>query len=334
MPTQQIAIDIGSANTLIYLKGRGLVLCAPTYIATDRKTGKEMGFGLVAKKMLGKAPPNIKVSRPIRDGVIDDIEDTTLLLARYLEKAELVSFIARPDAYVGVSEKYTGVEIRALQEAVYEAGTRNVTTVKKTLAAAVGAGMKVLSHRGSMIVDIGEGTTECAVISRGDVVVSRCDKIAGSDMDKAIINYFRNDRKIEIGEQSAERLKIKLGSAIELIDRGTAPIVGRDLKTGMATSTIATSKEIRSAIAPVLKAVVQQIRLTLEATPPELASDVCNNGIVLAGGGAMLPGIAEYISSILRIKVAVAPKPLECVCVGMGKMLESDGELNRLLYRQ
>ena len=330
---RQIGIDLGSANTLIYLKDNGIILSAPTVISIDKNTGKDICFGTQAKKMLGKTPKHIKVSRPVREGVISDMDDTTLLISRLLEKTELVSFFSRPDAYVCVPTKCTEVERRAVQTAIYEAGTRNVSLVQEPLAAAVGAGLRVLSARGCMIVDIGEGTTETAVISLGDIVVSRSQKIAGANLDKAIINYFRNDRRIEIGELTAERLKLKLGVAHAKINRGEAEVLGRNLNNGMVISSTASSKEILYAIKPALASIVHQIKLTLELTPPELMSDVLSNGIVLTGGGALLPGLAEYISSELKIKVMVAPKPLESVCIGIGKMLESEGELNKILYR-
>lgn len=330
---RQIGIDLGSANTLIYLKENGIILSAPTVISIDKNTGRDICFGSQAKKMLGKTPSNIKVSRPVREGVISDMDDTTLFISRLLEKTELVSFFSRPDAYVCVPTKCTEVERRAVQTAIYEAGTRNVSLVQEPLAAAVGAGLRVLSAKGCMVVDIGEGTTETAVISLGEIVVARSQKIAGANLDKAIINYFYNDRRIEIGELTAERLKIKVGVAHSKINRGEAEVLGRNLNNGMVISSTATSKEILYAIKPALASIVHQIRLTLELTPPELMSDVLSNGIVLTGGGALLPGLAEYIKSELKLNVRVAPKPLESVCIGIGKMLESEGELNRILYR-
>ena len=330
----KIGIDLGSANTLIYLKDNGIILSAPTVISIDKNTGKELCFGSQAKRMLGKTPEFIKVSRPVREGVIADMDDTTLFISKLLDKTELVSFFSRPDAYACVPTQCTEVERRALQSAIYDAGTRNVTLVQEPLAAAVGAGMKVLSAKGCMIVDIGEGTTESAVISLGEIVVSRSQKIAGASLDRAIMNYFYNERRIEIGELTAERLKVKLGTAHPRIDRGELPVYGRNLNNGMAIASTATSKEILYAIKPTLASIVHQIKLTLEATPPELTSDICNSGIVLTGGGALLPGIAEYISSELKIKVTLAPSPLESVCIGIGKMLESEGELNKILYRE
>ncbi len=330
---RQIGIDLGSANTLIYLKENGIILSAPTVISIDKNTGKDICFGSQAKKMLGKTPNNIKVSRPVREGVISDMDDTTLFISRLLEKTELVSFFSRPDAYVCVPTKCTEVERRAVQTAIYEAGTRNVSLVQEPLAAAVGAGLRVLSAKGCMVVDIGEGTTETAVISLGEIVVARSQKIAGANLDKAIINYFYNDRRIEIGELTAERLKLKVGVAHPKINRGETEVLGRNLNNGMVISSTATSKEILYAIKPALASIVHQIRLTLELTPPELMSDVLSNGIVLTGGGALLPGLAEYIRSELKLNVRVAPKPLESVCIGIGKMLESEGELNRILYR-
>ena len=330
---RQIGIDLGSANTLIYLKDNGIILSAPTVISVDKNTGKDLCFGSQAKRMLGKTPKNIKVSRPVREGVIADMDDTTLFVSRLLEKAELISFLSRPDAYVCVPTKCTEVERRAVQTAIYEAGTRNVGLVQEPLAAAIGAGLRVLNAKGCMIVDIGEGTTESAVISLGDIVVCRSQKIAGANLDKAIMNYFYNDRRIEIGELTAEKLKLKLGTAHPKIDRGEYEVLGRNLNNGMAIASKATSKEILYAIKPALASIVHQIRLTLEATPPELTSDICSSSIVLTGGGALLPGIADYISAELKMKVTVAPRPLESVCIGIGKMLESEGELNKILYK-
>ena len=330
---KEIGIDLGSANTLVYLKDTGIVLNAPTVISIDKNTGKELCIGVNAKKMLGKTPSHIKVSRPISEGVINDMDDTTLFISRLLEKAELVSFFSRPDAYVCVPIKSTEVERRAVQTAIYEAGTRNVSLVQEPLAAAIGAGLRVLSAKGCMIVDIGAGTTECAVISRGDIVVSRSQKLAGANIDRAIMNYFYHERRIEIGENTAERLKIKLAVARPKIDRGEAQVLGRNLKNGMIIASNTNSAEIYKAIKPTLSSIVNQIKLTLEATPPELTSDVCSNGIMLTGGGALIPGIAEYVSAELKVKVAIAPKPLESVCIGIGKMIESNGELNKILYR-
>lgn len=331
---RQIGIDLGSANTLIYLKDNGIILSSPTVIALDKNTGKDLCYGSQAKKMLGKTPKYIRVSKPVREGVIADMDDTTLFITRLLEKTELISFFSRPDAYVCVPTKCTEVERRAVQTAIYEAGTRNVSLVQEPLAAAVGAGLKVLSAKGRMIVDIGEGTTEVAVISLGDIVVSRSQKIAGSNLDSAIMNYLYNERRIEVGELTAERLKVKVGVANPLINRGEAQVVGRNLKTGMAISSTVSSREIHYAIKPALASIVHQIRQTLEATPPELTSDVCNNGIVLSGGGALLSGLADYVSAELGVKALLAPKPLESVCIGIGKMLESEGELNKILYKE
>jgi rod shape-determining protein MreB len=212
------------------------------------------------------------------------------------------------------------VERRAVQAAIYEAGTRNVALVQEPLAAAVGAGLKVLSPKGSMIVDIGEGTTECAVISLGEIVVSRSQKIAGSSLDRAIINYLHNERRIEIGELTAERLKIKLGTATPKINRGEGEVIGRNLSNGMAINATVTSKEICYAIRPALASIVHQIRLTLESTPPELTSDICNNGIVLSGGGAMLFGLDRMIERVLEVPVILAADPMDSVAKGLSRI--------------
>lgn len=330
---KQIGIDLGSANTLVYLKDEGIIVSAPSVIAFDKATGRDLCFGNPAKKMLGKTPDTIRVSRPISEGVVSNMEDTTLFVSRLLERSELVSFFSRPDSFVCVPCKATDVERRAVQSAIFEAGTKNVTLVEEPLAAAIGAGMKVLGAKGRMVVDIGEGTTETAVISFGDIVVSRSQKIAGSHFDRAIMNYFRNERRIDIGELTAEKIKIKVAVANPRINRGDCKVIGRNLSTGMVIATAATSREIYYAIKPLLQSIVHQVRLTLEDTPPELTSDICNNGIMLTGGGALIPGIAEYISAELGVKVGIAPRPLESVCLGIGKMLDSEGELNKILFR-
>ena len=328
---RQIGIDLGSANTLFYLKGNGIVLTSPSVIAVDRENGKTVAIGSEAKKMLGKTPPNIRVCCPISDSVVADPDETTFLLHELLLKAELVSFFNRPDAVVSIPYGITGVEKQAVETAVYEAGTKNIILVEAPLAAAVGAGLKVLSPRGSMIVDIGCGTTEVAVISLGDVAVSRSEKIAGDDIDSAIVNYFYNRKGMQIGNMTAELLKIRIGTAHPKINRGDMQVFGRNLENGLATSVTVNSREVFEAIRSTLATIVHQIRLTLAKTPPELTSDICDNGIVITGGTARLPGIAEYASYELGIRVRVADKPLESVSLGLGKMIESEGELGKIL---
>lgn len=331
---RQIGIDLGSSNTLIYLKGSGIVLSSPSVIAVDRESGKTVAIGSEAKRMIGKTPKNIRVCCPIADGVIADPEETAFLVNELLRRAELITFFNRPDAVVSIPYGITGVEKQAVENALYEAGTKNIILVEEPLAAAVGAGLKVLSPRGSMVVDIGGGTTEVAVISLGDVAVARSQKIAGDDIDRAIVNYFYNEKRIEIGELAAEMIKIKIGAAHSGINRGKMKIFGRSLESGLAIETETDSGEISYAIRPTLASVAHQIRLTLEKTPPELTSDVCDNGIVLTGGGARLPGIDRYISHELGIAARVADKPIECVCRGIGVMLESEGELKRILRKR
>ena len=331
---RQIGIDLGTANTLFYLKGSGIVLTSPSVIAVDRENGKTVAIGSEAKRMLGKTPPNIRVCCPINDGVVADPEETTFLLHELLSKAELVSFFNRPNAVVGIPYGITGVEKQAVESALYEAGTKNIILVEEPLAAAVGAGLKVLSPKGSMIVDIGGGTTEAAVITLGDIAVCRSQKIAGDDIDRAIVNYFYNEKRIEIGSMTAELLKVKIGSAHPKINRGKMRVFGRSLDTGLATGATVGSGDIFYAIRPTLASIVHQIRLTLEKTPPELTSDICDNGITFTGGGARLPGIAQYAERELGIKVKIADKPLESVCRGIGRMIESEGELGTILLRR
>lgn len=328
---RQLGIDLGSANTLFHLKGNGIILTSPTVIAVDRENGKTVAIGSDAKRMLGKTPSNIRVCCPIIDSAVADPEETAFLLHELLLRAELVSFFNRPDATISVPYGITGVERQAVENAVYEAGTKNIVLVDAPLAAAIGAGLKVLSPRGAMIVDIGCGTTEVAVITLGDIAVSRSEKIAGDDIDSAIVNYFYNRRGMQIGNMTAELVKIKIGTAHPNINRGDMQVFGRDLENGLARSVTVTSREIYEAIKQTLATIVHQIRLTLAKTPPELTSDICDKGIVLTGGTARLPGIAEYASHELGIKVRVADKPLECVARGLGIMMESEGELGRIL---
>lgn len=334
MASRQIGIDLGTANILFYLRDHGIILSSPSVIAIDKDKDDVVAIGSAAKRMLGKTPKNIRVSRPIKDGVVADLEETTVLLHELFMKAELVSFFNRPDAVVSIPYGVTEVEKRAVETAVYEAGTRSVVLMEEPLAAAVGAGLKVLSAKGSMIVDIGGGTTETAVISLGDIAIARSEKIAGDDIDRAIVNYFYNEKRMLIGEGTAELLKIHIGTAHGMIDRGEKTVYGRSLENGLAMSISVGSREILYAIRPALASIVRQIQQTLEVTPPELTSDVCDSGIVLTGGGSLLPGLAEYATKELGIKVKLAQKPLESVCVGIGRMIDSEGELGKILRRR
>ena len=331
---RRIGIDLGSANTLFYLQGNGIVLTSPTVIAVDREKGKTVAIGSEAKKLLGKTPQNIRVCCPIIDSVVADPDETTFLLHELLLKAELVSFFSRPDAIVSIPYGITGVEKQAVETAIYEAGTKNIILVEAPLAAAVGAGLKVLSPRGSMIVDIGSGTTEIAVTSLGDIAVSRSEKIAGDDIDAAVVNWFYNKKGIHIGNMTAELLKIRIGTAHPQINRGDMQVFGRNLENGLAASVNVTSREFYEAVKPTLSTIVHQIKLTLAKTPPELSSDVCDNGIVLTGGTARLPGIAEFASAELGIRVRVADQPLQSVALGLGRIMESSGELGKILRRR
>lgn len=334
MASRQIGIDLGTANILFYLRDRGIILSSPSVIAIDKDKDDVVAIGSAAKRMLGKTPQNIRVSRPIKDGVVADLEETTVLLHELFMKAELISFFNRPDAVVSIPYGVTEVEKRAVETAVYEAGTRSVVLMEEPLAAAVGAGLKVLGAKGSMIVDIGGGTTETAVISLGDIAVARSEKVAGDDIDSAIVNYFYNEKRMLIGEGTAELLKIHIGTAHGMIDRGERAVYGRSLENGLAMSISVGSGEILYAIRPALTSIIRQIRQTLEITPPELTSDVCDSGIVLTGGGSLLPGLAEYATKELGIKVRLSQKPLESVCLGIGRMIDSEGELGKILRRR
>ena len=321
-----IAIDLGTANTLVFVKGQGIVLSEPSVVAIDNKADKVVAVGSVAKRMLGRTPGNIVAMRPLKDGVIADFEVTEKMLAYFIRKVQPQRQIFRslvgPRVVVCVPSGVTGVELRAVQEATESAGARQAYTIEEPLAAAIGAGLPVNEAQGSMIVDVGGGTSEVAVISLGGIVTKSSIRIAGDDIDDAISTYIQKEYKLAIGTQTAEQLKIELGSAFRLEEEQSAEIRGRNLITGLPKTIIITSEEVREAISVPVAAIVAAVRDTLDRTPPELASDIMDYGLVLAGGGALLRHLDERLRRETGILVHVADDALMCVAIGSGRSLE------------
>ena len=325
--SKDVGIDLGTSNILVTLKGKGVVLKEPAVVATDIKTGKILATGFEAKEMLGRTPENIKAVRPMNDGVIADYTATRLLLKNILKKVNQKYNSRRPRAVVGVPYGITEVEERAVEESTIFAGAREVYLVEEPMATAIGAGLHVEEPSGSMVVDLGAGTTEVAVISLGGIVVSNSLRIAGDELDEDIINYIKKEHSISIGYTTAEEIKIELGCASPLMTQESMEIRGRDLNTGLPRNITITSTEIMNALKESIEKIVETVKLTLEKTPPELAADLVEKGIVLTGGGALLKNLDKLLSDETNMPVYIADDSLECVVRGTGKVLE---ELERL----
>ncbi len=321
---KQIGIDLGTSNTLIF-KDKGIVLRAPSVVSIDRTTHEVIASGMTAKRMIGKTPGNILALRPLKDGVITDLEVTSLMLHDFFGRLDMTSIFNRPSALVCIPYGVTEVERRAVEDATFEAGAKNVGLIDEPIAAAVGAGIQVSKARGAMLIDLGGGVSETSVISLGGVVQSNSLRTAGDEIDLAIVNYLKQHRNVLIGEISAEILKKKIGTAVEGFDRGTAQVCGRDLKTGLAITIEVTTEEVREAIREPLAEIISMVKITLETTPPELSADIFDFGIVMVGGGSLLPGIDQAISERTGIRTIVPKRPKDCVCIGLGRMLQSAG---------
>ena len=322
---RDVAIDLGTANTLVFVKGQGIVLCEPSVVAIDTKMDKVVAVGSAAKRMLGRTPGNIIAMRPLKDGVIADFEVTEKMLSYFIRKVQpqrLFRSLIGPRVVVCVPSGVTGVELRAVKEATESAGARQAYTIEEPMAAAIGSGLPVNDAQGCMVVDVGGGTSEVAVISLGGIVTKSSIRIAGDDIDDAISTYIQKEYKLAIGTQTAEQLKIELGSAFRLEEEESAEIRGRDLVTGLPKTVVITSEEIREAISVPVDAVLAAVRDTLDRTPPELASDIMDRGMILAGGGALLRHLDERLRRETGIPVHVADDALMCVAIGSGKSLE------------
>ena len=324
-----VGIDLGTANTLVYVRGRGIVINEPSWVAIDRDTRKILAIGAEAKEMVGRTPANIVAIRPLRDGVISEFEVTEAMLDYFIKKAhsQLLLPFPRPRVVVGIPSGVTEVEKRAVYDATISAGAREAFLIEEPMAAAVGAGLPITEARGSMVVDIGGGTTEVGVFCLGGVVVSRSLRHAGDEMDEAIIQYARQKYNLYIGERMAERTKINIGSAYPLPEEMTMTLRGRNLVTGLPEAVEVSSIEIREALSASISIIIDLIKDTLDDTPPELIADLMDSGICLAGGSSLLKGMAERVSEETNMRAWVAQDSMTCVARGAGKVLE---ELNTL----
>ena len=316
-----IGIDLGTANTLVYVAGRGIVLREPSVVAVNREDGKVITVGAEAKRMLGRTPANIIAVRPLKDGVIADYEQTEAMLRHFISSVSARSLF-RKTVVVGIPSGVTEVERRAVLEASRKAGATHAFVIEEPMAAAIGAGLPVSEPSGSIIVDIGGGTTEVAVISLGGIVSCKSVRTAGDELDEAITSYVKRAFNLAIGDRTAELVKIEIGSAYPLEQEMDMVIKGRDLISGLPRSAVITSEEVRTAITEPVKEIVEAIKLTLEASPPELAGDAMERGIFLAGGGALLRGLDKLIAKETLIPVHIANDPLSCVALGTGIIVE------------
>jgi rod shape-determining protein MreB len=328
-PVRDMAIDLGTANTVVHVRDRGIVLSEPSVVAIDERTGEVHAVGADAQRMIGRTPATISATRPLRHGVIADFEVTEKMLRHFIAKV-LDRRRAHPRLVVCAPSGITEVERRAVEEAARSAGARQVHLIEESIAAAIGAGLPIAEPIGRMVVDVGGGTSEVAVISLGQIVVSRSVRIGGYDLDDSIAAHIRNEHVMAIGSQSAEAIKLAVGSAAPLQTELEVDIRGRDLLSGLPRKLNLTSQEVRGAIASTLTDIVTAIHATLEETPPELAGDIVRHGILLAGGGSLLRGFAERVEAETHMRAYLADSPLTCVAVGAGHSLEELDTLGRM----
>jgi rod shape-determining protein MreB len=320
--SNDIGMDLGTATTLVYLKGKGIVLNEPSVVAIDKNTRKVLAVGNEAKQMIGKTPTSIVAVRPLRNGVIADFEVTHQMIKYFIQKVTTKKTILRPRIVIGIPSGITEVEKRAVHESAEQAGAREVWLIEEPMAAAIGADLPISEPNANMICDIGGGTTEIAVISLGGIVVSKSVDIAGDEMDEVIMQYFRRKYNLIIGETTAEEVKIKIGSVFPLKEEMVMEVKGRDQSKGLPKTVTATSDEIRQALMEPVSLIIDSIKQVLEETPPELSADLGDRGMVLAGGGSLLRGLCELIRQETELPVHRAADPLSCVALGCGKYLE------------
>ena len=328
---RDMAVDLGTANTLVYVRGRGIVLNEPSVVAVNTVNGAILAVGSEAKRMIGRTPSHIRAVRPLKDGVIADFDITEKMLRYFIQKVHHRRFLAKPRVVVCVPSGITGVEQRAVEEATISAGARAAYIIEEPMAAAIGAGLPIHEPTGNMVVDIGGGTTEVAVISLGGIVTATSIRVGGDELDEAIIQYVKKEYSVMLGERTAEAIKLHVGSAFPIPDDMIAEIKGRDLVSGLPKTIHVTSEEVRKAIEEPVNAVVDAVRNTLDRCPPELAADVLDRGIVLTGGGALLRGLDERLKHETGMPINVAENPLSCVAIGSGKCLEEFEVLKRVL---
>ena len=329
--SKDMGIDLGTANTLIYIKGKGIILREPSVVAIRNDSTKNvLAVGNDAKKMIGRTPGNITAIRPLKDGVIADFDVTQSMMKHFIRKAFSKGSFVRPRIVVCYPSGVTQVERNAIEEATYQAGAKNVYLLPEPMAAAIGAGLPVEEPTGSMVVDIGGGTTDIAIISLGGIVTSKSLRIAGDELDQAIAAYIKREYSLMIGERTSELIKIEIGSAFSDEEEKTMDIRGRDLVTGLPKTLSISSVEIREALSEPVNAIIDAIKSTLEKTPPELAADIMDKGIIITGGGALLNGIDKLIIKETNMPVSIAENPLDCVAIGTGKALDNIDKLGSM----
>jgi rod shape-determining protein MreB len=330
---RDMAVDLGTANTLVYVRGHGIVLNEPSVVAVNVRDGRAVAVGLEAKRMIGRTPGHIQAIRPLKDGVIADFEVCEKMLRYFIHKVHKSRFV-KPRMVICVPSGITGVEQRAVQEAAEYAGARKPAyIIEEPMAAAIGAGLPVQEPTGNMIVDIGGGTTEVAVISLGGIVASQSVRVAGDELDDAVIQFIKKEYSLALGERTAEEIKMALGSAWPLEEELTAEIRGRDLVSGLPKTVAITTEEIRDAIEEPVTAIVDAVKATLDKTPPELAADIMEQGIMLTGGGALLTGLDARLEHETGMPIHTAPNPLVSVAIGSGQALEEFDALRGVLFR-
>lgn len=327
---RDMAVDLGTANTLVYVRGRGVVLNEPSVVAINTRDGRPLAVGSEAKRMIGRTPSHIQAIRPLKDGVIADFDITEKMLRYFIQRVHQRRW-AKPRIVICVPSGITGVEQRAVEEAAIHAGARRAFIIEEPMAAAIGSGLPVHEPAGSMVVDIGGGTTEVAVISLGGIVVSQSARIGGDEIDEAIISYVKKEYSLALGERTAEEIKLAIGSAFPFIDEPRAEIRGRDLVSGLPKTVVVTAEEIRMAIEEPVGQVVDAVKVTLDKTPPELAADIMQRGIMLTGGGALLRGMDARLNHETGMPIVISENPLYSVVVGSGQCLEEFEALRAVL---
>jgi rod shape-determining protein MreB len=333
--SNDIGIDLGTSNTLVYVKGQGIVLSEPSVVALDAHNGRIEAVGQEAKKMVGKTPENIVAIRPMKDGVISDFETVEKMIRYFMQKAHNRRTLLKPRVVIGIPSGITEVEKRAVREAVLQAGAREDFLIQQSMASAIGSNLPIQEPAGNMVVDIGGGTTEIAVISLGGMVLSDSIRIGGDEFNEAIVAFLRKKYNLLVGEQTAEQVKIEIGSAFPFKGEKKlkAEIKGRDTLTGLPRAIVLDAPEIRKALQEPLVQIIDAIKATLDKTPPELASDICDRGIVISGGGSLLRGIDQLISKTTNVPVILSENPLTSVVLGAGKFLEEIDFLNKNAYK-
>jgi rod shape-determining protein MreB len=331
---RDMAVDLGTANTLVYVRGKGIVLNEPSVVAINTNTAGILAVGTEAKRMIGRTPGNIVAVRPLKDGVIADFETTERMLRYFIQKVHRRRHLAKPRIVVCVPSGITGVEQRAVKDAGYQAGARKVFIIEEPMAAAIGAGLPVHEPTGNMVVDIGGGTTEVAVISLGGIVTSQSIRTGGDELDAAIIAYVKKEYSLMLGERTSEEIKMAIGSAFPSPDEPHAEIRGRDLVSGLPKTIVVSSEEIRKAIEEPVNAIIDAVKNTLDKCPPELSGDVMDRGIVLTGGGALLRGLDERLRHETGMPIQITDNPLDSVALGAGKCVEEFEALQQVLISE